>query len=301
MLKGDSMNLEQLDRMQKGKGFIAALDQSGGSTPKALQLYGIEKVAYQSEEEMFDLVHKMRERIMTSPAFCKEFILGAILFENTLSRDVDGIPTANYLWERKRIIPFLKIDNGLEAEKNGVQLMKPLPGLKDRLQAAIGKNIFGTKMRSVIKNAHTQGITEVVEQQFDIAKQILSLGLIPIIEPEVDIFSADQYDSEKVLLQEVCKHLKKLPERTQVIFKFSLPAQNGFYNELLSDKHVLRIVALSGGYSRAEANDKLSKNPGVIASFSRALTHGLKVQQNSQDFDELLSDSIQSIFTASVA
>lgn len=294
------MNTQQLQRMRQGKGFVAALDQSGGSTPKALRLYGIDEKSYRNEEEMLGLVHEMRKRIIMSPAFSADHILGAILFENTLHRTVAGRPTADYLWEEKGIVPFLKVDKGLADLHNGVQLMKPIPGLDDLLKDAVTMNVFGTKMRSVIKEANPRGIAEVVGQQFDVAKKIIGFGLIPIIEPEVDIHSPDRRESEAVLLQEVRKQLAHLPDEFKVMFKFSLPVEDNFYEDLLADKHVIRIVALSGGYSRAEANDRLKRNNGVIASFSRALTQGLNVQQSDAEFNSVLSESVRSIYEASI-
>lgn len=294
------MNNEQLQRMHQGKGFIAALDQSGGSTPKALLQYGIAENSYSGEEEMYTAVHEMRKRIMKSPAFSGEHILGAILFENTMNRTVDGELTADYLWKRKQVIPFLKVDQGLADLKDGVQLMKPIPGLADLLKQAVAKNIFGTKMRSVIKEANPKGIAAVVEQQFEVAKQIANAGLVPIIEPEVDITSPDRRESEKLLKQEIRKQLAALDQNTKVMFKFSIPVEDNFYSDLMNDKHVVRIVALSGGFSRAEANEKLGRNKGLIASFSRALSQGLTAQQSDAEFNAMLADSIKDIYKASI-
>ncbi len=295
------MNKEQLQRMHQGKGFIAALDQSGGSTPKALLQYGIAESSYSGEEEMYSAVHEMRKRIMMSPAFSGDHILGAILFENTMNRTVDGEPTADYLWKRKQVIPFLKVDQGLAELKNGVQLMKPIPGLAELLKQAVAKNIFGTKMRSVIKEANPKGIAEVVAQQFDVAKQIFKAGLVPIIEPETDINSADRRESEKLLKQEARKQLAALDKDTKVMFKFSIPVEDNFYADLMDDPHVVRIVALSGGFSQAEANEKLARNKGLIASFSRALSQGLTAQQSDEQFNAMLADSVKAIYKASVA
>lgn len=294
------MNKEQLQRMHQGKGFIAALDQSGGSTPKALLQYGIAENSYSGEEEMYAAVHEMRKRIMKSPAFNGEHILGAILFENTMNRTVDGELTADYLWKRKQIIPFLKVDQGLAEMKDGVQLMKPIPGLADLLNQAVGKNIFGTKMRSVIKEANPKGIAAVVAQQFEVAGQIARAGLVPIIEPETDINSPDRRESEKLLKQEVRKQLAALDQDTKVMFKFSIPVEDNFYSDLMADKHVVRIVALSGGFSQAEANEKLARNKGLIASFSRALSQGLTAQQNDAQFNATLAESIKAIYKASI-
>ncbi|MEN3931365.1 fructose bisphosphate aldolase [Microvirga sp. W0021] len=294
------MNEEQLRRMHEDQGFIAALDQSGGSTPKALQQYGIQENAYSNEEGMYDLVHAMRTRIIKSPDFNSDFILGAILFENTMHRSIDGKLTADYLWEEKGIIPFLKVDKGLADLENGVQLMKPISGLDDLLKQAVAKNIFGTKMRSVIKNANSEGIAAAIKQQFEVGKQIAAAGLIPILEPEVDIHSPDRSESEKLLKQEVKKHLAALDTKTKVMFKFSIPVEDDFYRDLMDDPHVVRIVALSGGYSQAEANEKLLKNHGLIASFSRALAEGLSAQQTDAQFNATLSASIKAIYSASI-
>lgn len=294
------MNTEQLQRMQNDKGFIAALDQSGGSTPKALQQYGISEAQYSGEVEMFDRVHEMRTRIITSPSFSSEFILGAILFENTMDRSVEGIPTADYLWDRKGIVPFLKVDKGLAEEKDGVQLMKPIPDLAELMKRAVAKNIFGTKMRSVIKAPNAAGIAAITAQQFDFAKQIIAFGRVPIIEPEVDIHSPERETSETLLKAEVFKQLKTLGPKDRVMFKFSIPIKDNFYADLMKADHVVRIVALSGGYSRDDANAKLSRNNGLIASFSRALSEGLTAQQNDSNFNAVLADTIKSIYQASI-
>lgn len=294
------MNKEQMNRMRTGKGFIAALDQSGGSTPKALLQYGVKEDGYSNDEEMFNLVHEMRKRIITSPAFNSEHILGAILFENTMDRTVDGRFTAEYLWEEKGVIPFLKVDQGLAALEDGVQLMKPISGLDGLLKRALGKNVFGTKMRSVIKEANPKGIKKNVEQQFDIGKQISGMGLVPIIEPEVDIRSADKGKSEVLLKQEIFNQLATLDKDAKVMLKLSIPTEDNFYSDLMDEPHILRIVALSGGYTRSEANEKLARNHGLIASFSRALAQGLTAQQTDGEFNAMLSDSIKAIYKASL-
>ena len=285
--------------MRKGKGFIAALDQSGGSTPKALKLYGVDESAYSSEEEMFNLVHQMRTRIMTSPVFTSARILAVILFEETMNRAIDGSGSAQYLWLRKGIIPFLKIDNGLLAEVNGAQLMKPIPQLEERLISAKGHGVFGTKMRSLIKLADQNGIEACIRQQFQIAEQVLESGLMPILEPEIDINSPEKSAAEAILKRELIEHLNALGSRT-VMLKLTLPDTAGFYTELTAHPAVLRVVALSGGYSRDQANAILAKNPELIASFSRALTEGLKINQSETEFNEVLDTSIQSIYKASV-
>lgn len=294
------MNMKQWDRIRTGQGFIAALDQSGGSTPKALLQYGIKEDSYSNEDQMYAMVHEMRTRIIKSPAFDSKNILGAILFENTMDRLIDGKYTADYLWEEKGIVPFLKIDKGLAEPENGVQLMKPIPGLSDLLKRANERNIFGTKMRSVIKEANPSGIKKVVEQQFEVGKQILEAGLVPIIEPEVDIHSADKTASEKLLKEELSAQLSKLGQDVKVMLKLSIPTENNFYRELMDDPHVLRIVALSGGYTQAEANDKLTHNQGLIASFSRALSQGLSSGQSDEEFNALLSKSVEAIYAASI-
>lgn len=294
------MNHEQLSRMEVGQGFIAALDQSGGSTPKALLSYGIAEDSYHNDEEMFDIVHQMRTRIIKSPAFDEKYLLGAILFENTMDRKIDDLYTADYLWGKKRIVPFLKVDKGLAELNNGVQLMKPITGLDDLLKRANQRNIFGTKMRSVIKEANLEGIKAVVEQQFDYAKQIAAYDLVPIIEPEVDIHSSDKKQSEVYLKEAIKEALKTLPVGTKVMFKLSIPTEDDFYRDLMLDPHVVRVVALSGGYSRAEANEKLARNHGLIASFSRALSEGLHAQQSDEEFNKTLEASIKEIYNASI-
>ena len=294
------MNVDQMKRIKEGKGFIAALDQSGGSTPKALLSYGIKEDSYSNSEEMFDIVHAMRTRIITSPAFTSNHILGAILFKNTMNRDVEGLPTSDYLWERKGIVPFLKVDEGLAAVEDGVQLMKPFSELEGLLKTAIKKNIFGTKMRSVIKEANLEGIRKIVEQQFAYGKQIAAMGLIPILEPEVDIHSETKQASETMLKKEILKALTKLDVGTQFMFKITIPSEVDFYRDLMDDTHVLRVVALSGGYTRNEANAKLAQNHGLIASFSRALAQGLSVDQTDEAFDATLGRSIKAIYEASI-
>ena len=292
---------EKLEKMRNGKGFIAALDQSGGSTPKALKLYGVNEDQYSNEEEMFDLIHKMRTRIIKSPAFNEEKILGAILFEQTMDSKIDGKYTADFLWEEKRILPFLKIDKGLnDLDADGVQTMKPNPGLADLLKKANERHIFGTKMRSVIKKASPAGIARVVDQQFEVAAQIVAAGLVPIIEPEVDINNVDKVECEEILRDEIRKHLNALPETSNVMLKLTLPTVENFYEEFTKHPRVVRVVALSGGYSREKANDILSKNKGVIASFSRALTEGLSAQQTDDEFNKTLANTIEGIYEASV-
>lgn len=293
------MNQEQLKRMQSGKGFIAALDQSGGSTPKALKAYGISEDRYSNDEEMFVIIHEMRTRIIKSPAFHSKHILGAILFENTMDRYIDGQYTADFLWEKKGIVPFLKVDKGLAPLKDGVQVMKPIDGLDNLLKRANERNIFGTKMRSFIKEANAEGIKTVVQQQFDIAKQIAAAGLVPKIEPEVDIHAQDKAESERILKEEFFKQLAKLDENVKVMFKVSLPTEDNFYSDLIKDPHVVRVVALSGGYSQAEANKILARNHGMIASFSRALTEGLSANQTDEEFNAILGKSIEAIAEAS--
>ena len=294
------MNEKQLQQMTSKKGFIAALDQSGGSTPKALRLYGIPEDKYSTDDEMFDLVHEMRTRIIKSPSFTGDKIIGAILFEKTIERKIDDKFTADYLWEEKGIVPFLKVDKGLQPEENGVQLMKDIPTLDELLKKGIEKHIFGTKMRSVIKSANEEGIKAIVAQQFDIAKKILSYGLIPIIEPEVDIHSADKEKCEEILKKEIFANLDKLDKDQKIMLKLTIPSVEGFYSDVIAHDNVLRVVALSGGYTRADSNEKLAKNPGLIASFSRALTEGLNVDQTQKEFDDLLEESIDGIYQASI-
>lgn len=300
-MKGDNyMNQEQMDRIHAGKGFIAALDQSGGSTPTALLQYGILKDSYSNDEAMFNLVHEMRTRIITNPAFNSEHILGAILFENTMDRKVGDQFTTDFLWENKRVVPFLKIDKGLAELENGVQLMKPIPNLEELLKRAVEKNIFGTKMRSVIKEANPEGIRKLVEQQFDIGKKIAEAGLLPIIEPEVDIHSVDKEKSEKLLKTEILSQLAALDEDVKVMLKLSIPTEDNFYDDLMDDPHIVRVVALSGGYTQSEANEKLARNHGLIASFSRALSQGLTAGQTDSEFNLMLANSIQTIYEASI-
>lgn len=291
---------KKLELMKNGKGFIAALDQSGGSTPKALAEYGVMADAYDSEEKMFDLVHEMRTRIMTSPSFTADRVLGAILFEMTMDRKVNGKYSADYLWEEKGMLPFLKVDKGLADLQDGVQVMKPMPELDALLKRANERNIFGTKMRSVIKEANPKGIAAVVEQQFEVAKQILAAGLMPIIEPEVDIHAADKVECEKLLKAEIFKQLDKLPEDTKVMFKVTIPTEPNFYADLIAHPKSLRVVALSGGYSRELSNEKLKENPGLIASFSRALAEGLSAQQSDDEFNKTLDATVQGIYEASI-
>ena len=293
------MNIEQMAKIRDQEGFIAALDQSGGSTPKALQAYGLEGDAYESESEMFDLIHQMRTRIMTSPSFGGSRILGAILFENTMDREISGQSTADYLWQTKQVVPFLKVDKGLSDENDGVQVMKPMPELEALLDKAKESGIFGTKMRSVIKEANSAGINRVVDQQFDIGKEILNAGLVPIIEPEVDINSTDKRESEELLCSAIERNLGGLEDSKSVMLKLTLPEEDNFYECFVNDDRVLRVVALSGGYSREEANNRMSRNNGLVASFSRALTEGLSANQTQEEFDALLDSSIQQIFNAS--
>lgn len=285
--------------MKTKPGFVAALDQSGGSTPKALKSYGIDEHAWSNEAEMFALVHQMRTRIITSPSFTGERILGAILFEITMDSDIEGQPTADYLWNVRRVVPLLKVDQGLEAEKNGVQLMKPIPNLAALLLRAKAKGIFGTKMRSVIKLANQAGIHEIVSQQFEVAGQIIAAGLVPIIEPEVDIHSPEKAKAEGLLKAAILDKLNKLPEGQLVMLKLTLPSQDDFYTEFVTHPKVVRVLALSGGYSREEGNNLLRRNHGIVASFSRALVEGLTAQQSDAEYNALLGESIQSIFEAS--
>ncbi len=295
------MNSIKKEIMKSGQGFIAALDQSGGSTPKALAGYGIPKEAYGSEEEMFDLVHEMRSRIMKSPHFSSGRILAAILFEQTMDRKVEGKLTADYLWEEKGIVPILKVDKGLAELEQGVQMMKPINNLEDTLGRAQERRIFGTKMRSVIKNANPDGIKAIVEQQFEYAKRIIAAGLVPIVEPEIDIKSQDKGESEIILKQEILKQLDLLPNGDVVMLKLSLPNEPDFYRELIEHPRILRVAALSGGYSREEAVALLESNKGMIASFSRALVEGLTASQTEDAFHETLKDSIEKIYQASIS
>ena len=294
------MNSAQLAQMKSGKGFIAALDQSGGSTPKALSLYGIEPNTYSGEAAMFDLVHQMRTRIIKSPSFTSQRVIGVILFEMTMDRQIDGLGSAEFLWQKKNIVPFLKVDNGLADEKDGAQVMKPIPELDARLTSAISHGVFSTKMRSVIKQANAAGVKAVVEQQFEIGMQICAKGLVPIIEPEVDIKCPDKAAAEDLLLAELIKHLDKLSDDQNVMLKLTLPEKAGLYTPLTNHPRVVRVVALSGGYSRDHANEVLAKNPNVIASFSRALSEGLTAQQTDSEFDAMIDKTIQAIYEASV-
>ena len=294
------MNSAQLAQMKSGKGFIAALDQSGGSTPKALSLYGIEPNTYSGEAAMFDLVHQMRSRIIKSPSFTSERVIGVILFEMTMDRQIDGLGSAEFLWQKKNIVPFLKVDSGLADEVDGAQVMKPIPELDARLTSAISHGVFGTKMRSVIKQANAVGVKAVVEQQFEIGKQICAKGLVPIIEPEVDIKCPDKAAAEDLLLTELVKQLDKLGADQDVMLKLTLPEKAGLYTPLTNHPRVVRVVALSGGYSRDHANEVLAKNPNVIASFSRALSEGLTAQQSDSEFDGMIDKTIQAIYDASI-
>jgi len=300
-MKSIGLKEQQLQQMKSHPGFVAALDQSGGSTPKALALYGIKEGAWSNEDEMFKVVHEMRTRMINSPGFTGQRVIGAILFENTMDRDIEGQPTADYIWNVKRVVPFLKIDKGLATEKEGVQLMKPMPELSELLEKAKAKNIFGTKMRSFIKQANSAGIEEIVKQQFDVAAQIIAAGLVPIIEPEIDIHCPEKAKAEELLKAAILKKLDELPAGQLVMLKLTLPEQDNFYSELIKHPKVLRVVALSGGYSREEANNRLRRNHGIIASFSRALAEGLSAQQSDREFNTTLDQSIQSIYDASNA
>jgi len=292
-------NKEQLQKMKTHPGFIAALDQSGGSTPSALRAYGIKENAWSSEAEMFAIVHQMRTRIMTSPCFTGERIIGAILFENTIDRDVEGQPTADYLWNVKRVVPFLKVDKGLAAEKSGVQLMKPMPELSALLDKAKAKRIFGTKMRSFVKQANGAGIKDIVAQQFEVARQIIAADLVPIVEPEVDIHCLEKAKAEDLLKAAILEELKRLPVGQLVMLKLTLPDKDDLYAEFVAHPKVVRVVALSGGYSREEGNERLRRNHGVVASFSRALVEGLSAQQSDAEYNARLDASVRSIFEAS--
>ncbi|GAA0607486.1 fructose bisphosphate aldolase [Virgibacillus siamensis] len=294
------MNQGQLEKIKNGKGFIAALDQSGGSTPKALAAYGIPESAYSNEDEMFDLVHEMRTRIITSPSFNSDKILGAILFEQTMDREIEGKYTGDYLAEEKGIVPFLKVDKGLADESNGVQLMKVIHDLDETLKRANERHIFGTKMRSVIKEANPEGIKAVVDQQFEVAEKIIAAGLVPIVEPEVDINSPEKEKCEELLKAEIEKHLDKLGDDQPVMLKLSIPTKTNLYKDLIEHPKVVRVVALSGGYSTEEANAKLKENDGLIASFSRALSQDLNADQSNQEFNEKLAEAVESIYQASV-
>ena len=294
------MNTEQMNKMRTGKGFIAALDQSGGSTPKALRLYGIEESEYSGEAQMFDLIHAMRTRMIKSPAFTGDRVLGAILFEGTMDRDIDGLGSAEYLWSKKGVIPILKVDKGLADEANGTQVMKPMPELDALLARAVSKGIFGTKMRSVIKLANKAGIDAVVKQQFEVGRQILAAGLVPIIEPEVDINSPEKSAAEDLLKAAISAELAQQPADQPIMLKLTLPNTDNFYADFVKHQSVLRVVALSGGYSREDANAKLSRNNGMIASFSRALTEGLSAKQSEADFNAMLDSTIAGIYAASI-
>ncbi|MCD9459347.1 fructose bisphosphate aldolase [Marinibactrum halimedae] len=290
---------QQLEKMRTQTGFIAALDQSGGSTPKALKLYGIDENAYSNEEEMFDLVHEMRTRIITNASFTGARVLGAILFENTMDRMIEGIPSSRFLWQKKSVVPFLKVDKGLQQENDGVQLMKDIPKLGELLDRAKEMDVFGTKMRSVIKHANEMGIAAIVEQQFFVAEEIMAKGLIPIIEPEIDINSPTKSEAEALLKSQILNRLNTLDETKSVMLKLTLPDAPDFYRECIEHPRVIKVVALSGGYSRADANIKVAENPGIIASFSRALTEGLSHQQSDEAFTQLLEGAIESIYRAS--
>ncbi len=294
------MNADQFDKVSGGGGFIAALDQSGGSTPKALGLYGITEDAFSNDDEMFDLIHEMRSRIIKSPAFGGDRVLGAILFEMTMDRQIDGVDTAEYLWNEKQVVPFLKVDKGLADEENGAQVMKPMPELDALLARANDKGIFGTKMRSVIKLANEAGIGAVVDQQFEVGKQIIAAGLVPIIEPEVDIHSAEKAEAEALLRSALAAQLDQLADDQYVMLKLTLPEEANFYADLIAHPQCISVVALSGGYSRDVANERLSQNNGMIASFSRALSEGLSAQQSDEEFDATLDSSIGSIHAASI-
>jgi len=298
-MKQHGLNEQQLQKIKAQPGFIAALDQSGGSTPGALKAYGIKESAWSDEDEMFGLVHQMRARIITSASFTGERILGAILFENTMDRDIEGQPTADYLWNVKRVVPFLKVDKGLAAEKEGVQLMKPMPSLEQLVNRAREKRIFGTKMRSFIKQANASGINNIVSQQFDAARQIIDAGLVPIIEPEVDIHCPEKEKAEELLKAAILEDLNRLATGEWVMLKITLPDRDNFYAECTSHPNVVRVVALSGGYTREQANERLRRNRGIVASFSRALVEGLSAQQSDAEFNAVLDQSIKSIFEAS--
>jgi fructose-bisphosphate aldolase class I len=294
------MDQQQLEKVRDGKGFIAALDQSGGSTPKALRLYGVGEDQYADEDEMFDRIHEMRSRIIASPSFGGDRVVGAILFEMTMDRQIEGQDSGHYLWSAKQVVPFLKVDKGLAEEVDGVQLMKPIGGLDGLLERGVAKGMFGTKMRSVVKLADAKGIDAIVNQQFDVGLRILAAGLVPIFEPEVDIESPEKRSAEALLKAAILARVDDLPADEQVIFKLTLPEENGFYGDLVAHPRVMRVVALSGGYSRDQANDRLAHNPGVIASFSRALTEALAAQQSDEEFDAVLDASIKSIYDASI-
>ncbi|GAA0462886.1 class I fructose-bisphosphate aldolase [Paractinoplanes deccanensis] len=293
------MNQEQLSKVGSGRGFLAALDQSGGSTPKALEQYGVPASAWSDDDEMFDLMHEFRSRIITAPSFTGDRVLAAILFEQTMDRDVDGVPTPSYLWDRKRVVPFVKVDEGLAEERDGVRLMKPFTRLDGLLERATGRGVFGTKMRSFIARADKGGIAAVLDQQFGYAERILAAGLVPIIEPEVDIHSGDKAAAEDLLLEGIVDRLAGVPEGRQVMLKLSIPSRDDFYAGLIADPKVLRVVALSGGYTQQEADERLARNHGLIASFSRALTQDLRRDQSDAEFDEVLAKAIAAISRAS--
>jgi fructose-bisphosphate aldolase class I len=295
------VNAEQLNKVQNGKGFLAALDQSGGSTPKALLQYGVQESEYSNDEEMFGLIHQMRSRIITSKVFNGDRILGAILFERTMDSSIEGQGSAEYLWERKQIVPFLKVDKGLADEKDGVQVMKPIPGLGELCGRAVGHGVFGTKMRSVIKHADKGGVEAIVAQQFEFGQEILQSGLVPILEPEVDIKSPTKAEAEDLLKAGILRELDNLGADQRIMLKLTIPDEDGFYSDLIGDPRVLRVVALSGGYSRQEADAKLARNPGLIASFSRALLDGLTAQQTQDEFDKTLDEAISEIYQASLS
>lgn len=295
----NSVTQAMLAKVKTQDGFIAALDQSGGSTPKALKLYGVEENEYNGDVEMFDMVHQMRTRIITNKAFNGDRVLGAILFENTLDREIEHLSSAQFLWQKKQVVPFLKVDKGLAEEANDVQLMKEMPALDALLDKAVSQNVFGTKMRSVIKRANAKGIADVVEQQFSVGKQIIAKGLIPIIEPEVDIHSPEKADAEALLKAELIKQLEQLSAAQQVMLKLTLPEQDNFYQACVNHPNVIKVVALSGGYNREQANQKVAANNGMIASFSRALTQGLSAKQNDEEFEQSLNAGIESIYLAS--
>jgi fructose-bisphosphate aldolase, class I len=298
-MKSLEVNKEQLQQMKSNPGFIAALDQSGGSTPGALRLYGIKEGSWSNDDEMFEIVHQMRSRMITSPAFNGERVIGSILFENTMDRNIEKRQSADYLWNAKRVVPFLKVDKGLAGEKDGVQLMKPMPQLTALLQKAKRKNIFGTKMRSVIKHANATGIKKIVDQQFTLAAQILGADLVPIVEPEIDIHCPEKARAEELLKAAILEMLDQLPAGQVVMLKLTLPEKDGLYSDFVMHPKVVRVVALSGGYSREEANNRLRRNHGIVASFSRALAEGLTAQQSDAEFNALLDKSIQSIYDAS--
>ena len=291
---------QYLKKIEENDGFIAALDQSGGSTPKALRLYGVGESEYSNDREMFDKIHEMRSRIVTSPSFSGDRILGAILFEKTMNLEISGKGSAQYLWQEKQVVPFLKVDKGLEDENNGVQLMKPIPGLEELLRQAIKKEVFGTKMRSVIKNANENGVAAIVKQQFEIAKMIIAAKLVPIIEPEVDIHCETKAEAETMLLKHLMGHIEQLSPDQKVLLKLTIPNENNLFTPCINHPNVIRVFALSGGYSRDEANSRLSLNKGMVASFNRALTEGLSAQQSDEEFNLMLDSSIESIYQASI-